>query len=85
MGGYDYYWLMSGQDWPIKSTEQIVEFLSNSENKNYIYYLTSKNHGNKGPNNLDKRNQIFLSAVDYWKKTMAKGNEKSVGRNIWRL
>lgn len=58
-GGYDYYWLMSGQDWPIKSTEQIVEFLSNSENKNYIYYLTSKNHGNDGPNNLDKRNHIF--------------------------
>lgn len=32
---YDYYWLISGQDFPIKSPEYIVEYLSqNSENNN---------------------------------------------------
>ena len=25
-GGYDYYWLISGQDWPLRSADEIVKF-----------------------------------------------------------
>lgn len=29
-GGYDYYWLISGQDWPLRSADEIVKFLKNT-------------------------------------------------------
>lgn len=28
--GYDYYWLISGQDWPLRSADKIVKFLKNT-------------------------------------------------------
>lgn len=29
-GSYDYYWLISGQDWPLRSADKIVKFLKNT-------------------------------------------------------
>lgn len=29
-GKYDYYWLISGQDWPLRSADKIVKFLKNT-------------------------------------------------------
>ena len=33
---YDFLWLISGQDYPIKSNEEIVGFLKNNRGKNFI-------------------------------------------------
>ena len=42
-GGYDYYWLISGQDWPLRSVEEIVEFFMQHNGENFIQYWSSKN------------------------------------------
>ena len=59
MKKYDYYWLISGQDWPLRSADEIVNFFQKSNGKNFISYCDSKNYGNHKQNNLDKRNQIY--------------------------
>lgn len=57
---YDYYWLISGQDWPICSADEIIRFFQSNDRKNYIQYWNSKNYGDHKQNNLDKRNQIYF-------------------------
>lgn len=59
-GKYDYYWLTSGQDWPLYSADEIVNFFKNHDGENFIQYWDSKNYGNHLQNNLDKRNQIYF-------------------------
>ncbi len=71
LGEYDFYWLISGQDWPICSIEDIVKYFKMHNEKNFVQYWNSKNHGTHVQNNLDKRNQI------YFPKWM-------VGRKIWQ-
>lgn len=60
MKKYDYYWLISGQDWPIRSAYEIVDFFQKRDGTDFISYLNSKNHGEHKQNNLDKRNQIYF-------------------------
>jgi hypothetical protein len=72
-GGYDYYWLISGQDWPLRSADEIVKFFEKHSGVNFVQYWDSKNHGNHKQNNLDKRNQI------YWPKTVAKNHQEGMG------
>lgn len=57
-GHYDYYWFCSGQDFPIKPTRYIVDFLSSYPDKNFIDLRSSENWGGCR-NNLDKRNDIY--------------------------
>ena len=38
---YDYFYLITGQDYPIKSNRQIQEFLENSDGQSYIEYSSS--------------------------------------------
>lgn len=59
LGKYDYYWLCSGQDYPIKSMDQIIRFLQKSNQKNYINFFKSKNFEHIKENNYDKRNSII--------------------------
>ena len=59
-GGYDYYWLISGQDWPLRSADKIVKFFEEHNGTNFVQYWNSKNHGSHQQNNLDKRNQIYF-------------------------
>lgn len=59
-GGYDYYWLISGQDWPLRSADEIIRFFEEHKGKNFVEYWDSKNYGNHQQNNLDKRNQIYF-------------------------
>lgn len=33
-GGYDYYWLISGQDWPLRSADKIVKFFEEHNGTN---------------------------------------------------
>lgn len=70
---YDYYWLISGQDWPLRSADEIVKFFEKHSGVNFVQYWDSKNHGNHKQNNLDKRNQI------YWPKTVAKNHQEGMG------
>lgn len=69
-GKYDYYWLISGQDWPLYSADEIVNFFKNHDGENFIQYWDSKNYGNHLQNNLDKRNQIYFPL---W----------MIGRRLW--
>lgn len=49
---YDYFWLISGQDFPIKSIKEIYTYILNRHNKNFINLFSAKRH------NL-KRNELF--------------------------
>lgn len=55
---YDFYWVISGQDFPLVSAESIIQFLSNNMNRNYMDLFISKNNGARHSTNYDKRNQI---------------------------
>ena len=58
---YDYYFLISGQDFPIQPVEKLLELLQNNKNANYINLLPSRNNGLPKQNNYDKRNQIVFN------------------------
>lgn len=70
-GGYDYYWLISGQDWPLYSADEIVDFFRTHDGENFVQYWDSRNYGNHRQNNLDKRNQIYFPL---W----------MIGRKLWQ-
>lgn len=76
-GKYDYYWLISGQDWPLYSADEIVNFFKNHDGENFIQYWDSKNYGNHLQNNLDKRNQIYfplwMIGRRLWQKVVKRG------------
>lgn len=42
-GSYDYYWLISGQDWPLRSADKIVKFFEEHNGTNFVQYWNSKN------------------------------------------
>lgn len=61
---FDYYWLCSGQDFPIKSVDEIVTYFSTRPNSDFVNlydsYYTNGGHTNK----YDKRTAIkFPDAV----------------------
>lgn len=56
---FDYYCLVSGQDFSITSPEKILNFLEQGKNANYVNLFESLNNGAGHSNNYDKRNQIF--------------------------
>ena len=41
---YDYFWLLSGQDFPIKSINYIKKYLEHNNGKNYIDVMPKDNH-----------------------------------------
>lgn len=51
-GGYSHYFLISGQDFPIKSIGEIVEFLSERKDENFIDCALIKR--------FEKRNDIYF-------------------------
>ena len=54
---FDYYWLCSGQDFPLKSPGQIIEYFSKHVGRNFISLRPSYNYQNDHhENHLDKRN-----------------------------
>ena len=53
---YDYIFLISGQDFPLKSNDEIVSFLNNNNDKNFIEVLS---HNNPLYRRYSKRNAIF--------------------------
>ncbi len=71
-GGYDLFWLCSGQDFPIKSAAHIVEWLEVHKNHDFINLFPSKNTGMNHENNYDKRNTIYfpewMLGKETWKR-----------------
>lgn len=60
---YDFYWLISGQDFPLVSAESIIMKLSSTKGEyNFINLFVSKNNGAKKCTNFDKRNEIIFPA-----------------------
>lgn len=54
---FDYYWLCSGQDFPLKSPGQIIEYFSKHVGRNFISLRPSYNYQNDHhENHLNKRN-----------------------------
>lgn len=90
-GGYDYYWLISGQDWPLRSADEIVKFFEKHSGVNFVQYWDSKNHGNHKQNNLDKRNQIYFPikfiGPKPWQKIIKRGWVELTGgyNRTWKI
>ena len=59
VGCYDYFWLISGEDYPIVSTKKILRKLVSNPKMNYINLVNSKNFVLQKRNNYDKRNDIY--------------------------
>lgn len=60
-GEYEHYWLCSGQDYPIKPIDDIVQFLHSKPDTNFIQIWDSKNSiGGGTKNNYDKRTAIYF-------------------------
>lgn len=59
-GNFDYFWLCSGQDFPLVSSTEILNFLKNGGDHNYINFFTSKENQLGKNNHYDKRNQIIF-------------------------
>lgn len=53
---FDYYWLLSGEDFPIKKIDEIKSFLSANKGKNFINII-DKNSGEY--KKLRKRNDLY--------------------------
>lgn len=52
---YDYYWLISGQDYPIKNRHEILKFFEEHKGDEFIDFAPSKNNGLGKDNAFDKR------------------------------
>lgn len=57
---YDFFWLCSGQDFPIKSCDYILKWFENNADNDFVNLMPSKNTGLKSENNYDKRNAIYF-------------------------
>jgi hypothetical protein len=54
---YDYYWLCSGQDFPLVSAGRIITYFKTHPDKNFVSLSPSFNYSNSHhENHLDKRN-----------------------------
>ena len=58
---YDFYWLCSGQDFPIRPSDEIEQYLSSNLEANFLDLAASKNHPVNGRFNrgFEKRYEIF--------------------------
>ena len=59
-GPFDFYWLCSGQDFPIKPVREIVAWFEEHPKNDFVELYKSKNSGLKKENHYDKRNAIFF-------------------------
>lgn len=69
-GSYDYFLLISGQDFPIVSPKKILEYLSADREANYVDLFKSMNNGIGYPTNYDKRNYIAFPRWIMGRKTV---------------
>ena len=60
MDEYDFFWVCSGQDFPIKSPSYIVRWFEEHKDKDFLELFSSANLGLSQENNYDKRNAIYF-------------------------
>ena len=75
---FDYYCLLSGQDFPIESPETILNFLEQGDKSNYVNLFKSFHSGESHTNNYDKRNQI-----SYPNWMLSQGSAVRILRRLW--
>lgn len=64
MKNFDYYWLCSGQDFPIVSADQIVNYFKEHPQRNFISLWPSYFYHNQNrKNHCDKRNDLFFPRI----------------------
>lgn len=74
---YDYVWLISGQDLPIKSNKEISDYLSSSDKSAFLELLPTSGKRYK---RLLKRNEVWTAQ---W--SVKKGIFMRIVRNVWYL
>lgn len=75
---FDFYILLSGQDYPLVNVEKLKTFFANNMNSNFIDLFPSKNHVYGKNNNYDKRTNIYYN--DF---LMKRGKVHRVIRRLW--
>ena len=61
MGNFDYYWVCSGQDFPIVSADKIINYFQKHAGKNFVSLWPSYSYNNANKkNHLDKRNDLYF-------------------------
>lgn len=61
MGKFDYYWVCSGQDFPIVSADKIINYFQKHAGKNFVSLWPSYSYNNANKkNHLDKRNDLYF-------------------------
>lgn len=72
-GNYDYYWLCSGQDIPVKSIEYMRKFFVDHSSNEFINLFQTLNNGGK-QNNYDKRNDLYypiwIQGLKLWQRIL---------------
>ena len=82
--------MISGQDWPLRSADEIIEYFVQHTGENFTQYWSSKNFGKHIQNNFDKRNQIYfpikLIGRKPWQKIIKRGWVEFTGgyNRTWR-
>lgn len=88
---YDYYWLISGQDWPLVAVEKIVDFFENHKGSNFVQFWNSTNHGTNQRNSLDKRNELYfplgIIGRKLWQKVVKRAYVEITGgyNKTWKI
>lgn len=81
-GEYDYFWLCSGQDFPIKSPEQMLSLFEAGGESVYADLTPSKNTG-AGENNYDKRTAVYFPEwmldKSLWKRVLKRAYVELTG------
>ena len=75
---YDYYCLISGQDFPLVKSDLIVDFLKKNEGTNFINLRQSLNNNAGRKNYLDKRCDIY-----YPEWMLKKGFFRRALKRVW--
>ena len=57
-GSFNYFWLCSGQDFPLKSADEIIAFLNKNNKKEFLSLFPSKQSCGKNTN-YDKRTTLY--------------------------
>ena len=69
-GGYSHYWLISGQDYPLRHVDSIIDFLEANQEANFIECSQIKT--------FNKRNDVYFSNFVIGRKLWQK-----VLKNLW--
>jgi hypothetical protein len=67
---YEHYWLCSGQDYPIKSVDEIVQFLHSKPDTNFIQIWNSKNWLGGGRRTITTNEQLSIFQHLFWEAVL---------------